>query len=331
MSRNASEEAAPTMIIPRGTRIEVDAHGQLSIHAPGNLVIQNSGAYGTIESLGGSIRIDHNVEVEAVSVRCADACFVQGSLTAWKVEAKALQVEETAQAQVVLQETESLQIGRDARVVGNFGSEKELFLLFSRFAQQVRSLPFYFDRKAQPPGEIAAGQEEVEDAEVETWEAEEDEDAPRPVEAAGEEPDEAAEPEVVAEEADEIEEEEAPRPRRPDLPEPLFFAQVLLERDAGREGYGPTSQRVLEELIKLLQNRDVDTLRHTWRTLFGRILEPREDVRRARDLIGDYYGSPEGHKASGSGGKGGRGGRGDKGGKRDKAAGADEGPEVDMS
>lgn len=327
MSRNASEEAAPTMIIPRGTRIEVDAHGQLSIHAPGNLVIQNSGAYGTIESLGGSIRIDHNVEVEAVSVRCADACFVQGSLTAWKVEAKALQVEETAQAQVVLQETDSLEIGRDARVVGNFGSEKELFLLFSRFAQQVRSLPFYFDRKSPTPGEIPAAVEGVEEAEVETWESEEDAGEPRTVEATDGEPDDAADAEVVADEPDEISEEEA-KPRRPDLPEPLFFAQVLLERDAGREGYGPTSQRVLEELIKLLQERDVDTLRHTYRTLFGRILEPREDVRRARDLIGDYYGSAEGRRASGSGGKGGRGDRGEKG---DKTSGTAGGPEVDLS
>lgn len=328
MSRNASEEAAPTMIIPRGTRIEVDAHGQLSIHAPGNLVIQNSGAYGTIESLGGSIRIDHNVEVEAVSVRCADACFVQGSLTAWKVEAKALQVEETAQAQVVLQETESLEIGRDARVVGNFGSEKELFLLFSRFAQQVRSLPFYFDRKSPPPGEIPAGTEDRDEVELETWESEETSGESRRVEVSDEPPDDATDAQVIADEPEEVLEEETPRPRRPNLPEPLFFAQVLLERDAGREGYGPTSQRVLEELIKLLQERDVDTLRHTWRTLFGRILEPREDVRRARDLIGDYYGSSEGRKASGPGGKGARSGKGAKG---DKAAGTDDGPEVDVS
>lgn len=281
------------MIIPQGTRIEVDAHGQLSIRAPGNLVIQNSGAYGTIESVAGSIRIDHNVEVEAVSVRCAEACFVQGSLTAWKVEAKSLQVEETAQAQVVLQETDRLEIGRDARVVGNFGSEKELFLLFSRFAKQVRSLPFYFDRKSQ--AELPLADEDSAEIDAETWEAAEAEErTPRePRSASRKQPERAA-----AEPAAEEEPEEASKPRRPDLPEPLFFALVLLERDAGREGYGPTSQRVLEELIKLLQDRDVDTLRHTYRTLFGRVLEPREDVRRARDLIGEHYASPEGRKAS---------------------------------
>lgn len=287
MSRTADDEAAPTMIIPRGTEIEVDAHGQLSIRAPGNLVIQNSGSYGTIESEKGSIRIDHNVEVEAVSVRCAEACFVQGRLTAWKVEAQSLQVEETAQAQVVLQETERLEIGRDARVVGNFGSEKELFLLFSRFAQQVRSLPFYFDRKSPPPAELVAGGENgTPEEEVEVRE-----------EALGEEPEEDVVLEAEAEEGGE-EEEEAPA-RREDLPEPLFFALVLLERDAGREGYGPTSQRVLEELIDLLQERDLDTLRHTYRTLFGRILEPREDVQRARELVGSYYTGREGDRGEG--------------------------------
>ena len=87
MPREDTSLAAPTMIIPRGTQIEVDQHGQLSIRAPGNLVIQNSGIYGTIESVQGSVRIEPKVEVEAVTVRCARACYVQGTLTAWKVEA----------------------------------------------------------------------------------------------------------------------------------------------------------------------------------------------------------------------------------------------------
>ena len=40
----------PTMIIPSGTEIAVNEHGQLSIRTPGNLVIQNSGVYSVIES-----------------------------------------------------------------------------------------------------------------------------------------------------------------------------------------------------------------------------------------------------------------------------------------
>ena len=135
-------ESSPTMIIPSGTEIQIDVHGQLSVRTPGHLVIQNSGHYGEIESLGGSIRVESNAEVEAVSVRCAETCYVQGSLTSWKVKAKSIHLEEKAQARIVLQETESIDIGKNAHLVGNFSSEKELFLLFSRFAQQLRSLPF---------------------------------------------------------------------------------------------------------------------------------------------------------------------------------------------
>src|SRR2546423_814218 len=88
--------AAPTLIIPHGLRIEIDPEGQLSIHAPGNLVVQSSGKYGVLESMGGSIRIDRGVEVEAITVRCPETCYVQGFLTAWKVNARSLHLEESA-------------------------------------------------------------------------------------------------------------------------------------------------------------------------------------------------------------------------------------------
>lgn len=247
----------PTMIIPRGTEIQVDAHGQLSVRAPGNLVIQNSGSYGSLESVRGSIRIEPEVEVEAVTVRCAEACYVQGHLTAWRVKAKSLHLEDSARAHIVLQETERLEIGKEARLVGNFGSEKELFLVFSRFARQIRSLPFYFDRRAESLGELV-------------------EEPPKgPF-------------------ADEETEAEAPRGElpgfdAPNLPEPLFFAQVLLERNLNREGYGPAARRVLEEVIKLLREKDLETLRHTYRALFRRVPEPGEDIRRAHDLIQQFF------------------------------------------
>src|SRR6185369_11506403 len=104
----AGEANFPTMIIPRGTEFRVNAHGQLSIKTPGNLVIQNSGLYSELESTNGSIRIEDNVNVEAVSVRAAQACFVQGSLTAWKVHAKRISLEDRAKAYIMLQESEQL-------------------------------------------------------------------------------------------------------------------------------------------------------------------------------------------------------------------------------
>jgi hypothetical protein len=74
-----------------------------------------------------------------------------------------------------------------------------------------------------------------------------------------------------------------------DLPEPLFFALVLLDRDAARGDYGHSSQRVLGQLIELLQEGDLETLRATHRTLLGRIVEPRQDVRRAAELIDGWF------------------------------------------
>ena len=255
-------ETSPTMIIPSGTEIQIDVHGQLSVRTPGNLVIQNSGHYGEIESVGGSIRIEANAEVEAVSVRCADTCYVQGSLTSWKVKAKTIHLEEQAQARIVLQETEGLEIGKNAQLVGNFSSEKELFLLFSRFAQQLRSLPFYFDRGKDAPAQLNI--------------------PPQPEVAP---PDLDASPAHVEVSALSSRVLEAGR----ELPDQLFFALVLLEREAKNESYGTTSLRVVEELVKLLKERDIDTLRHTRRTLFERIVEPGEDIRRAQEMIDSYF------------------------------------------
>ncbi len=156
----------------------------------------------------------------------------------------------------MLQETEELQIGRQARLVGNFSSEKELFLLFSRFARQLRSLPLFGERR----------QEELGDGEGPDLLLEATAVSPPTGGMAGQPPEE--------------------------LPDPLFFALVLLEREFSMSAYGPTSKRAIEELIKLLQARDLETLRLTYRTLFNRIVEPAGDVRRAQELIRSFSEQP---------------------------------------
>jgi hypothetical protein len=82
---------------------------------------------------------------------------------------------------------------------------------------------------------------------------------------------------------------EQPSPRRgrhaQNLPDPLFYALVLLERELGRAAHGPTSQRAIEELVKLLQEPDVETLALTFKSLFNRIVDPGPDVRRAYELV----------------------------------------------
>src|SRR5207244_6346746 len=141
MSAAADQANFPTMIIPRGTEIRVNNQGQLSIKTPGNLVIQNSGTYSEIESINGSIRIEENVTVEAVSIRAGQACFIQGTLTAWRVHAKKITLEDRAKAFIMLQESEHLEMSRTARLVGNFANEKELFFMMGKFTPQLKELP----------------------------------------------------------------------------------------------------------------------------------------------------------------------------------------------
>src|SRR5207244_9017541 len=140
MSAAADQANFPTMIIPRGTEIRVNNQGQLSIRTPGNLVIQNSGNYSEIESTNGSIRIEENITVEAVSIRAGQACFIQGTLTAWRVHAKRIALEDRAKAFIMLQESESLELSKGSRLVGNFASEKELFLMMGKFQGQLKEL-----------------------------------------------------------------------------------------------------------------------------------------------------------------------------------------------
>ena len=157
------------MIIPRGTEIRVNAQGQLSIRTPGNLVIQNSGNYSEIESTNGSIRIDENVTVEAVSIRAGQACFIQGTLTAWRVHAKKITLEDRAKAYIMLQESENLELSRTARLVGNFANEKELFLMMAKFTGQLKELPGSVDMAQQstierpmpPQASLAAGRDDA--------------------------------------------------------------------------------------------------------------------------------------------------------------------------
>jgi hypothetical protein len=284
--------AVPTMIVPPGTQIQVDAQGQISIRTPGNLVLQNSGAYATLESVSGSIRIEPSVHVEAVTVRCADTCLVQGSLTAWRVVARLLHVDGEAEAHVVMQETEKLEVGRNARLVGNFRSEKELFELFSRFAGNVRALPPFagaaspaaspltVDAEVQPPARASNGNEAAATAaEPFTLEDELDEL----------DEDEEAEDELAASDGESPDARTLPPAELPELPDALSLALLLLEQQNAAGITAASGRRSLAQLLRLLRDGDVDTLRHTYKTLFARLGGSGEPVRRARKAVGGFF------------------------------------------
>jgi hypothetical protein len=73
------------------------------------------------------------------------------------------------------------------------------------------------------------------------------------------------------------------------LPEPLLLALVLLEGESERKIHVAAGQRALDEIIKLLQQQDLETLQHTWRILFGRIDEPRDQAKKARELVAEFF------------------------------------------
>ncbi len=248
----------PTMIIPKGTDISVNENGQLTIRTPGNLVIQNSGVYAVIESCSGSVRIDPDVKVEAVSVQAADSCFVAGQLTAWRVRAQTITLEKGAQANIMLQESESLELDRNARLVGNFASEKELYLMLGRFSRELRDLPNGLFADDQSGAEIPANTS-----------------AETPSEGSFVSPDGEGEP---------------PPQQRQEQSEVLSLVRVILEREIGRVGAKGAGRKPLEKLLELVRSKDLDKLKEEYRYLISQVENPTEELERAQEIIAKMVG-----------------------------------------
>jgi hypothetical protein len=254
MSAAAEQSNFPTMIIPRGTEIKVNASGQLSIKTPGNLVIQNSGVYSELESTNGSIRIEENVTVEAVSVRAAQACFVQGTLTAWRVHAKRIALEDRAKAFIMLQESEQLELSRTARLVGNFSNEKELFLMMGKFSPQLKEIPGSVDMSSPTP--LAEGRPP----------------APPP-------PSYAAAP--------------PPPPPPPAAPredhDSLRQALSLLDREMSRPEVTSHEVDSLRDLLNALRDQNTARVGSIYREAFGEIRNPTEGLRQVYELLEQHF------------------------------------------
>jgi len=252
----------PTMIIPNGTEIAVNEHGQLSIRTPGNLVIQNSGVDSVIESNRGSVRIDPDVKVEAVSVQAADSCFVAGELTAWRVRAHKITLEKGAQANIILQESESLELDRDARLVGNFASEKELYLMLGRFSRQLRDLPQNLNRSDRElTTESSSGDPFALGAEVATG-------------SAGR---------VTPDE------ELAPRDRQ-QRDELLSLVRVILERELGRSSSSASTRGALEKLLDAVRSKNYTSLKDGYKYQLSQVEHPSDELEKARRMLEKLFG-----------------------------------------
>jgi len=86
-----------------------------------------------------------------VSVKGGQVCYIQGTLTAWKVRAKRITLEDRAKAFIMVQESELLELSKSARLVGNFANEKELYLMMGKFTAQLRELPGAVDMHSHAP------------------------------------------------------------------------------------------------------------------------------------------------------------------------------------
>ena len=248
----------PTMIIPHGTEISVNEQGQLSIRTPGNLVIQNSGVYSVIESEAGSVRIDPDVQVEAISVDAADSCFVAGELTAWRVHADKIILEKGAQANIMLQESETLELDRNARLVGNFASEKELYLMLGRFSRQLRELPegvFANDRRDRLP----------------------ERDQPK-IDSGG------------GSDAGPRSKQPAPELEPQQREEMLALVKVIVGRELAGSKVDDDGRRALEELLGLVRSGNDAALGETYPDLLDRVAKPSDDLVKASAMLDRIFG-----------------------------------------
>lgn len=250
----ADQSNFPTMIIPRGTEIRVNTQGQLSIRTPGNLVIQNSGNYSEIESTNGSIRIDENVTVEAVSIRAGQACFIQGTLTAWKVRAKRISLEDRAKAFIMVQESENLELARGARLVGNFANEKELFLMMGKFTAQLRELPGATDITAHTALE------------------------PRPAFTPIAAPMAAPPPPPAASAAP-----------KTDASDHLRAAQMLIEREVTRPDLPARDAEGLREVLYAIREHNVPRIQSIYRSAFTEVHGGSEGLRQAFEHLDQFF------------------------------------------
>jgi hypothetical protein len=214
-------------------------------------VSQTSGVYSVIESGSGSVRIDPNVQVEAISVEAADSCFVAGELTAWRVHADKIILEKGAQANIMLQESETLELDRNARLVGNFASEKELYLMLGRFSRQLRDLP----------DGLFAGQ-------------------PR---SAFQTPDPAL-TDATPSSGPEARKETGEQQRE----EMLALVRVIVERELAGT-VGENGQRALEELLGLLRSGNTEALSGSYAGLIASVSKPSNDLQKAQAMLDRFF------------------------------------------
>ena len=219
-------------------------------------MIQNSAKYSVVESSNGSVRIDPGVSVEAISVLAKDTCFVAGKLTAWRVRASKIILEKEAHANIMPQEAQALELDRAARLVGNFASEKELYLMLGRFSRQLHELP-----ESLLPGENVPG-------------------------VGGADPGLLSSPADNGEVFISPDGEEGSAPEDSDrVEEILSLLRMTLEREIGREDLETAGRQALAQLMEDVRKKDFEKLAGRSSYLLSQVVPGTEELKKAGRLL----------------------------------------------
>ena len=149
------------------------------------------------------------------------------------------------------------ELDRDARLVGNFASEKELYLMLGRFSRELRDLP----------NGIFAGEEASSRIPARTADQK---IAPPPSNEPFVAPDGEGEP--------------TPQ-RRQEQSEVISLVRVILEREIGRAGSEGGGRDALERLLELVRANDLEKLGEEYRYLISQVQNPTEELERAREIL----------------------------------------------
>ena len=176
-------------------------------------------------------------------------------------------------------------------MVGNFRSEKELYELFSRFAGNVRALPSPLAGEA-PLGAAAEAPStprcavDRRPARTATADRGGRRRAVRRSARTSTTSDDEADARGGRSSADRRAAGATLPP--PELPDAPGAGAAAARAGGAAPATAPRARRALAELVRLLREGDVETLRHTYKTLFARLAGGGEAVRRARRAVGAF-------------------------------------------
>jgi hypothetical protein len=185
-----------------------------------------------------------------VWVHAEDTCFVAGELTAWRVRSRKIILEKNARANIMLQESETVELDRAARLVGNFANPGELSDMLVRFSRQLEELAESSSRDGDDEAEGEAPPKTAEGAAA------------------------ASEASKGVDGADDARADSA-----------LATARTVLEKELGRSKLDEAGQRAVEKMLDLVNDRKTAELAEDGGFLISQVSSPSTELKALREVF----------------------------------------------